>query len=462
MRFRLFGLARVMLTFALLLSVMTNTAYADDDIDDWDDDYIANEVVVKLNVATDLDAILAEYNLSLIDQFGTRPIYQLKINDTTLSPDKALQLLADTRVLLAEPNYVHQIPELVGRISWSGGSAGDYTEQWAPDTIRLPEAHQRSRGQGVTIAVLDTGIDRDHPIFSHTTVLTGFDFVDYDDDPSEQGDPTQHLAYGHGTHVAGLIATVAPEAQLLPIRVLDSNGVGNMWVLLEGLQYAANQGVDVINLSFSFTRDNDIIEEVLEEIVCSDLNDVDVCIDDDDDDDDDDEIDDDDEDDKDSRDTAAQEECDDEICPHPGGVVVVAAAGNRGSEQPEYPAADKESGMLAVASSTVSDTLALFSNYGAWVDLAAPGENIISSVPNQAYGAWSGTSMSTPLVAGTAALLRASDATLTSTDVASRIKTTATPICALVPQRLDAAAALGATPQQQTSFCQLHLPVLSN
>jgi subtilisin family serine protease len=302
----------------------------------------------------------------------------------------------------------------------------------------------------VTVAVLDTGIDRTHPVFAGKVVLQGFDFVDFDGDPSEVGSQEQNAGYGHGTHVAGLVALAAPGARIMPVRILDEDGVGNIWVLIEGLQYAANNRADVINLSLSFSRQSNILAEIVAETAakadCGDDDDDDDCGDDDSDDGDDDDGDvgydhgDNDDDGGHSSPTA----CDPQnLCVRPGGVVVVAAAGNRSSTTPEYPAAEGVGGLLAVAASSEEDALATFSNRGSWVDLAAPGERILSSVPGGEFGAWSGTSMAAPFVAGVAALVRAQNPRLTAAQVAGRITMTASRINGPVRLRLDAAAALG-------------------
>ena len=108
------------------------------------------------------------------------------------------------------------------------------------EKIQLSLAHQINRGTGpngpVKVAVLDTGVDTNHVALAGR-LLPGWDFVDDDADPSEVGDQ-QTGPYGHGTHVAGLIALVAPEAKIIPIRVLDRYGVGNIWVLAEALAFA--------------------------------------------------------------------------------------------------------------------------------------------------------------------------------------------------------------------------------
>jgi len=393
------------------------------------DEYVADEIVIKLFDSADLPAVAGQYNLSLppLDQFGTRPIYRLRISDGVDPQVKAEQIKpsnggGDARVEFAEPNYLAQTPEgRRGRSRWViGGDAGTYAAQWTPQKLRLSQAHTISRGAGVVVAVLDTGVDMSHPALAGRLV-PGFDFVDFDAIPQEEGSAGVNAGYGHGTHVAGLVALVAPEAQIMPVRVLDRDGVGNIWVLAEGLRYAVdpdgdpntNDGADVINLSLGTLRRTQLLEQIVAEAA---------CVNDDDDDDDND---------------------DDDRCRTTGGAIVVAAAGNSGDSTPQYPAAEAVEGVVAVAASTRLDTLAGFSTRGSWVRLSAPGDQVISTVPGGAYATWSGTSMAAPHVAGVAALIRAHQPGLNAVDVAQRLITTAQPICAPAPARLDAAAALG-------------------
>src|SRR5262249_37742455 len=131
-------------------------------------------------------------------------------------------------------------------------------------------------------------------------------------------------------------------------------------------------------------------------------------------------------------------------CFQPGGrnPVVVIAAGNSGSSTPEYPAGDGTRGSISVAASTQSDALAPFSNYGLWVNVAAPGQGILSTVPGGGYGTWSGTSMAAPFVAGEAALVRSSFPTLAPAKIAQRVITRSSDIGGLVRFRINAVAAL--------------------
>ena len=386
------------------------------------DDFLHNEVLIKLLQATDLVEIAADYNLAPtpLDQFGTRAIYRMQITDGASPPDRAAQLEADSRVDYAEPNFIGRAPEGVQRVSWpKGEESSDFQEQWAASMIRLPEAHTVTRGAGVTVAILDTGVDVTHPALMGQLV-SGYDFVDSDTDPSEVGSSDQTLHYGHGTHVAGLVALVAPEASIMPLRVLDEDGVGNIWVLAEALAYAINpdgnsntaDGADVINLSLSTTQQTNLLAEIVASVTCE-------------------------------QDDDPGEDDDCLVGPNQHGAVVVAAAGNSSSSIPEYPAAEGVLGSLAIGASTQADTLAVFSNYGSWVDLAAPGQDILSTIPSGEYAVWSGTSMATPLAAGEAALVRAVNPNYSAADVVGQMISKSENINGPVPMRIDVAAALG-------------------
>jgi thermitase len=255
---------------------------------------------------------------------------------------------------------------------WAGGlstlwAGGSYT--WMPENtnnwkqIQLQQAHQLAKnlGQGVKVAVIDTGVDLNHPALSRALAPSNEwkDFVDKDGVPQEVG--TLGIgAYGHGTNVASIVRQIAPRATILPIRVLDSNGAGTVLDVVAGIQWAVSKGAKVINLSLGSNMQSNALETALK---------------------------------------AATD----------AGVFVVSSAGNENSKSVTYPAASSASGTsafqrLSVTSVDNSDQKSAFSNYDTTVELSAPGEVIYGAAPDLRTAAWSGTSMSTPIASGALAL----------------------------------------------------------
>lgn len=422
-RLRAAGAVRAALTTAALLlgtAVHAKAAPADPEL--------PGEVLVKLSSTSALGPLLLKYQLSLLGQFGARPIYRLKVVGQADVHDKIAALQTEPGVLIAEPNVVHRSPEARRNVAWTIGTASAYTTQWAPKALRLPEAQRLTLGAGMRVAVLDTGADRQHPALAGK-LLPGFDFVDFDNDPAEVGS-TANLSFGHGTHVAGLVAMVAPGAKIMPLRVLDPEGQGNAWVLAEAMLYAVdpdhntgtNDGAHVINMSLGSTSRTHIFETVANLATCA-LPAVPA----------------------DPADDVSDPgyNGDKDRCKHFSGAVIVAAAGNDASKSVrQYPAAEGAYGLLAVAASNVDSKLAGFSNFGSWVQIAAPGEGLTSAVPGGGYGTWSGTSMAAPMVTGTAALVRALNPRMPPADVAKRLAKVSANLCGTKLRQVDAAAAL--------------------
>lgn len=240
--------------------------------------------------------------------------------------------------------------------------------QWWLAAAGIPAAWSLSGGQGVTVAVVDSGVDLHHPDLA-ANLVPGWDAVDHDDVPQDLN--------GHGTHVAGIVAAAAneigtvgaaPQASIMPIRVLDANGAGSDAAIAEGIRWAVDNGADIINLSLGqaglmgrLSKGGDINKAIREA-------------------------------------TAA-------------GVIVVAAAGNEGQAGQQY-----RIGVDAVVvnASDHSGAIAEFSNVGDVRAITAPGVGIYSTSPQapstlwpegtQGFASLDGTSMATPIVSGVLAL----------------------------------------------------------
>ncbi len=342
---------------------------------------VRDEIIVKLNPAqpgATIDAINQSYQTSVLRALApTRGIYLLQPPPAVSAGHLASEMEDDPRLLYAELNRATDAPEAIGRVgfAWGGPDPGPYYGQYAPEMIGLPAAHLLSQGAGVVVAVIDTGVQLDHPNLAGHLTAVGLDFVDGDDVP--QDEPGGGFAYGHGSHVAGIVRLVAPQAQIMPIRVLDSHGRGYSATVAEAILFALENGADVINLSLGMTDQSDLLEDVVEDAAAA-------------------------------------------------GVVVVAAAGNLNNSRLQYPAASQCA--LGVTAIDAQRVKAPFASYGSWVLLAAPGVGIESSVPVDGYGVWSGTSMAAPFVAGQAALLLSMEPTLNVVQVADLIGGTAAPV----------------------------------
>jgi hypothetical protein len=264
---------------------------------------------------------------------------------------------------VAQPNYELEAPEVnhgVVAFVETDHVFSDVADQSALSRIGVPVAHLQSTGAGAVVAILDTGVDLAHADLAGA-FLPGWDFVDDDADPTDaadgidqDGDGLTDEGAGHGTHVAGIVHAVAPAAMLLPVRVMDSEGMGNSVGIARGIRWAVDHGADVINLSLGMVTDAYVI--------------------------------------KDAVDYADNRR-----------VLVVASAGNQGiQESHHFPA--RMSSVIAVAATNANDLKAPFSNYGSYVNVSAPGEAILSTFPGGGYAVWSGTSFSAPMVSGGAAL----------------------------------------------------------
>jgi subtilisin len=227
---------------------------------------------------------------------------------------------------------------------------------WGITAFDLPKAWQETQGEGVVIAVLDTGVDLTHPDLVDN-LLPGYNVVNPRKPPLDGA--------GHGTHVCGILVAenneigvvgVCPKAKVRPVKVLDDQGNGNLLNVAKGIKWAIEQKVDFISMSLGSPMPVPQVLGVIREA-------------------------------------------------HDKGIVIFVAAGNAGdTKEIFYPANYKET--IAIGAIDESMKRANFSNSGNNLDFLAPGVDIISTVPTNWYAKLSGTSMAQPFACGVAALLK--------------------------------------------------------
>lgn len=285
-----------------------------------------------------------------------------------------------------------------------------YADQWALSKIHAAEAWDTCRGSSeVIVAVIDTGVDYNHPDLQGNLWINeaeGKGLLGIDDDGNgyvddihgfnfAYGDNNPIDDHGHGTHVAGTIAAVGNNgidiagvcwaARIMPVKILDAKGEGSAADAVPAIYYAVANGADIISGSWGGAETSNALRDAI-------------------------------------------------AYAHDQGVIVVAAAGNNASGSPYFPAAYPE--VIAVAATDASDHRWYLSNYGDWVDIAAPGQNVISllaTVPGKpiregVISTRSGTSMSAPHVSGACALLLAANPLLRCDELPQILAATGDPI----------------------------------
>lgn len=367
----------------------------DDDLDDLDDNFDDDDIDDDVDTPDDVDDDEDDFDEDdddvddvddddlqpvIDDDFYTRyPVREDRRADLTA-------ILSDPDVLWAEFNFTSRAPEGRPRYFFTS-SVGE------PQVVEEPALPQGlemqpgvcATGNAVTVAVLDTGVDTTHPAIADNILDNGVDMLRVSRDVSDtgngiddDGDGLVDEMVGHGTHVAGTILQVAPDAQILPVKVLDSDGNGDTFSVMAGIVYAVEQDADIINLSLGSTWDSAAIAWAV---------------------------------------SYAEQQ----------GVLVIAAAGNGDRETPmEYPASNP--GVISVAATDAAGDKATYSNYNTMVDISAPGDNVASAYPGGTYTTASGTSMSAPLVSGTAALMLERSPTMTPQVVRDRVVNSAAPL----------------------------------
>ncbi|GBF82772.1 peptidase [Aphanothece sacrum FPU1] len=307
-----------------------------------------------------LDAIAKDYQKTA----SLNSIFSIDEHIYTVSGDKNLLNRLKNSSLkqyleYIEPNYIYKALE--------APNDPEYSKQWNLHNINIERAWEETKGKDITVAVIDTGVSRVRDL-QETDFVPGYDFVNDRNDASDD--------HGHGTHVAGTIAEstnngygvagIAYQAKIMPLKVLSAGGGGTVADIAEAIRFAADNDADVINMSLGGGGESQVMKDAIDYA-------------------------------------------------YGKGVVIVAAAGNSNQNAAGYPARYPK--VISVSALDAAGKKAPYSNYGAGVDIAAPGGSdsgkIIQETINPKTGesilmGFQGTSMAAPHVAGVAALIKAS------------------------------------------------------
>ncbi|MEK3697777.1 S8 family peptidase [Paenibacillus sp. FSL R10-2199] len=335
--------------------------------------YYENEIVVRFRsghpTAGQLQTIAADIQCKEPRKLGYAYIFRSeKMNYSQLKTYFAYKWHPQ----YSEPHYMYLTNDTVSENTGANVITPNdllfSTYQWNLPAIETELGWNLSKGsKEVVVAVVDTGVQADHPDLQGQ-LLAGYNAI------TNGGAPDDDV--GHGTHVSGIIGALTNNEEgvagiswynkILPVKALDNSGAGTTYSVAEGIIWAADHGAKVINLSLGNYADSQFLHDAIKYAYDRD-------------------------------------------------VVIVSASGNDNTERPGYPAAYEE--VIAVAATNSTGGRASFSNYGDYIDVAAPGESIASTYPDNQYAALSGTSMASPHVAALAGLVRSLNPELTNKEV---------------------------------------------
>jgi subtilisin family serine protease len=390
---------------------------------------LAQDKFVLVTAPAKVQDVCGRHGLTQVTQLSSHGVFLV----STFSPDPGIS--TDTDVQSFERNRALGVPELSGAtiasltqsttsildglpgrsiVNYYGSQvASNYVTQPATQITRHHDLQASAgfSGAGVTVAIIDTGVDASHPALK-SILAPGFNFVANVTDPSELVDLTPEMAaaltqsttsildgqnlvqlnastvailsqsttsildgppsaFGHGTMTAGIVHLVAPGASIMPLKAFSGDGSSDLFNIIRAIYYAVDNGANIISMSFEISQSSPALQNAIQYALARN-------------------------------------------------VVVVAASGNDGQQVMVFPAAYNS--VIGVGSTNNSDVKSTFTNFGTnAIFIAAPGEGVITTYPGGNYAAGWGTSFSTPVVAGEAALILQARPTYKPGDVANAI-----------------------------------------
>jgi subtilisin family serine protease len=337
------------------------------------DNYVADEINVILAPGVSIDAVNARYGTSVREQIPGTTYYRLGTPGAADAFDVEGGMAGDTDLVSTNLNFTYEQSEVrqmsqafVDQMSQAfvdGLYPASFFAQPSIQNLHLSQAQVISKGLGVTVAVIDTGIDFNHPLFAGRIAGAYYDFIDNDSNPTDEPNGP---ASGHGTFVAGLVSLAAPLATIMPVRAFSPDGKGTSFNIAKAIRFAHDNGATVINMSFGLMEQDGLISDALS--YASDTS------------------------------------------------YMVAAGGNDNLDFLQFPGAI-QSKTCAVASTTADDLKASFSNYNKNACVSAPGVSLYSAYPGGNWANWTGTSFSTALVSAEAAQMLAINPTIARANV---------------------------------------------
>jgi len=326
------------------------------------------QAVIKIQSGTSCCNIVKRYGGVVVDSIDNADIYLVEFPGQQTLENALRNLLNNTEVDEAVENIEMELPE-INQISQgfpdenrpvllTGLEPVAYYEQPIVTEVGIDSSLLITTGmdiltdERIILAIIDNGIDFNHPLIAGSSIVDGHDFLNNDTDPSELPGPL----YGHGTFVAGLSLLVAPNCSIMPLKAFNEYGIGDLFSVVKAINWAVTHNASVINMSFSTSTPVSMLQNAIN--------------------------------------TAAE-----------AGILLVASVGNDSTEVALFPASYQN--VIAVSTFDTNEVISDFSNYGSYVDISAPGVEVYSALAGEYdWGTWSGTSFSAPIVSAACVLAR--------------------------------------------------------